>query len=176
MKISEQIVDSSFSAVVNAPIEKIDLPEWAFNLSEEDYKACSPAHIAVGKTTGADGRRMSINVEIIGGNPMVQHYQEEVSKKDHLVFGSFSEVFTPTGKVVIFVRWDLSVKTIDEFSVEFTNRVTTYATEEMMNGLARQGIPFEFFKAQRQPISIEHNRAETPFFARSIERAALNEA
>jgi len=175
MQLAEQVVDSSFSAVINAPIEKINIPEWAFNLSEEDYQGCSPAHVTAAKTVGPDGRRMSINVEVIGGNPMVQHYQEELSQPDHLILTSFSDVFTPTGRVVIHVHWELSVKKISDTQCEFTNRVITHATEDMMRGLARQGIPFDLFKAQRQPVSIDHNRGETPLFAKSIERYALGQ-
>ena len=85
MKIADQLVDSSFSAIINAPIEKINIPEWAFNLPEKEYQDCSPAHISAAKTIGPDGRRMSINVEVIGGSLMVQHYQEEVSTPHHLV-------------------------------------------------------------------------------------------
>ena len=40
------IVDSSFTAVINAPIDTIDLPKWAFTLAEHEYQACSPAHVA----------------------------------------------------------------------------------------------------------------------------------
>jgi hypothetical protein len=43
-----QIVDSSFTAIINAPIEKVDIPEWCFGLSEQEYQGCSPAHIAAG--------------------------------------------------------------------------------------------------------------------------------
>lgn len=174
MKLAKQIVDSSFSAIINAPIEKINIPEWAFNLSEKEYQECSPAHVSAAKTIGADGRRMSINVEVIGGNPMVQHYQEELSTPHHLILTSFSDVFTPTGRVVIHVHWELSVKAINDTQCEFTNRVVTHATDEMVRGLERQGIPFDVFKAQRTPISVDHNRGETPLFAASIERAALS--
>ncbi len=66
-----QIVDSSFTAIVNAPLDKIDIPAWCFNLSEREYQVSSPAsHIAAGLTTAPDGKRMSINVEIIGGSLM----------------------------------------------------------------------------------------------------------
>jgi hypothetical protein len=51
--------------------------------------------------------------------------------------------------------------------------VQSYATDEMMTFLERQGIPFELFRTQRQPMSIAHNKGETPLFAASIERAAL---
>lgn len=172
MKIAEQIVDSSFTAIIDAPIEKIDIPEWAFNLSEAEYRSCSPAHVTAAKTIGPDGRRMSINVEIIGGSPMVQHYQEEVSKPDHLILTSFSDVFGPTGRVTIHVHWELSVRKIDSNRCEFTNRVISHATDGMMKALDQQGVAFEAFRSQRQPHSIYHNRQETPLFAASIERAA----
>lgn len=173
MKIAEQLVDSSFTAVINAPIEKINLPEWAFNLSEAEYQSCSPAHVSAAKTIGPDGRRMSINVEVIGGSPMVQHYQEELSEPHHLVLTSFSDVFTPIGHLVLHVYWELSVKAIDGTRCEFTNRVLSHATEDMMKNLDQQGLFFEAFRAQRQPHSINHNRTETPLFAANIERAAL---
>jgi hypothetical protein len=60
------IVDSSFSAVINAPIERIDIPEWGFSLPD-DYQGCSTAHFAAGSSTARDGRRMSVNVEVLGG-------------------------------------------------------------------------------------------------------------
>ena len=168
-----QIVDSSYTAIINAPIEKIDIPTWCFNLPEDEYRACSPAHIAAGFTTAPDGKRMSINVETIGGSLMVQHYVETLAEKGHLVLDSESDVFTPTGPTKIHVTWELSVRALDQGRCEFTNRVQSFATKEMLNFLDRQGIPFEQFRTQRQPASIAHNRGETPLFAASIERAAL---
>lgn len=167
------IVDSSFTATIRAPIEKIDIPAWCFSLGEKEYQGCSPAHIAAGFTTAPDGRRMSINVEVIGGSLMVQHYVETLGRKDHLILESVSDVFTPTGRTTIHVHWEMSVKAIDGGSCEFTNRVRSRATEEFTAFLDRQGIPFDVFRAQRQPMSIAHNRGETPLFAESLERAAL---
>ncbi|MGL4964874.1 MAG: hypothetical protein ACRC67_26855 [Inquilinus sp.] len=170
-----QIVDSSFTAIINAPIERIDIPAWCFSLPEAEYQGCSPAHIAAGFTTAADGKRMSINVETIGGSLMVQHYVETLGQKDHLILDSESDVFTPSGRTTIHVTWELSVKAIDKTRCEFTNRVRSFATDEMLAFLARQGIPFDIFRAQRQPMSIAHNQGETPLFAASIERAALRD-
>jgi hypothetical protein len=169
-----QIVDSSFTAIVNAPLDRIDIPTWCFGLPEREYQACSPAHVSAGFTTAPDGKRMSINVEIIGGSLMVQHYVETLAQKDHLVLDSTSDVFTPTGRTTIHVTWELSVKELGKGRCEFTNHVRSYATEELLTFLGRQGIPFEQFCAQRQPASVAHNKGETPFFAASIERAALN--
>ncbi len=68
------LAESSFSATINAPIKKVDIPSWCFTLPESEYQACSPAHYSAGATTASDGRRMSINVEILGGSLMVQHW------------------------------------------------------------------------------------------------------
>ena len=168
------LVNSSFSATINAPIEKIDIPTWCFSLPEAEYQACSPAHCSAGSTTAPDGRRMSINVEVLGGSPMVQHYLEEISERDHLRLVSNSDVFTPTGRIKVGVIWDLSVRKIDDQSCEFTNTVHSTSTPELIEFLAKQGIPWEVFRAARKPISEAHNRQETPLFAKSIERHALN--
>ena len=168
-----EIVDSSFTAIINAPIEKIDLPAWVFTLPDREYQGCSPAHVAAGFTTTPDGERMSINVEIIGGSLMVQHYVEKLGEPHHVVLESVSDVFTPNGRTTIHVRWEFSVKAIDGGRCEFTNRVRSRATEDLLSLFDRQGIPLEVFRTQRQPMTIAHNRGETPLFAQSIERAAL---
>ena len=170
------IVDSSFSASISAPMEKIDLPAWCFGLPDAEYQGCSPAHVATGATTARDGRRMAINVEVIGGVPVVQHFVETVAEKPHLVLKSVSDLFTPAGRTKINVMWELSVKPLGTGRCELTNRVRTWATPEFWSFLAQQGIPFDVFCAQRAPMSIAHNKHETFGFAASIERHALRTA
>jgi len=123
-----QIIDSSFTAIINAPLDTIDIPTWCFNLSEQEYQRCSPAHVSAGFTIAPDGKRMSINVEIIGGSLMVQHYVETLGQKNHLILDSTSDVFTPTGRTTIRVTWELSVKKLDAGRCEFKNHVRSYAT------------------------------------------------
>jgi DNA-binding beta-propeller fold protein YncE len=167
------LVQSSFSATINAPIEKVDIPSWCFNLPESEYQACSPAHVSAGATTAPDGRRMSINVEVLGGSPLVQHYVEEIGEPHHLRLVSSSDVFTPTGRIKVGVVWDLSVKKIDSNTCEFTNEVHSTFTPELLDALAKQGIPRDVFQNARKPISEAHNQQETPLYAKSIERHAL---
>ena len=169
------IVESSFTAIVNAPLEKIDIPAWCFSLPDHEYQGCSPAHFAAGATTSPEGKRMSINVEVLGGVPMVQHYVEQSAEKHHLVLDSISDLWTPTGRTKIKVMWELSVKSIGANKCEFTNKVRTRTTPEFLDYLGRQGVPFELFQSGRAPISIAHNKQETPFFAASIERFALKQ-
>ena len=167
------LVKSSFSAIIQAPLETIDLPAWCFTLPESEYQACSPAHCSAGATTAPNGRRMSINVEILGGSLMVQHYVEDLAEPAHLRLVSNSDVFAPAGRLKIGVIWDLSVKPVDGQTCEFTNTVHSSATPELLDFLGQQGIPWEVFQAARKPISEAHNRQETPLFAQSIERHAL---
>jgi hypothetical protein len=173
---SETLVESSFSATIKAPIEVVDIPSWCFTLAESEYQSCSPAHCSAGATTAPDGRRMSINVEILGGSLMVQHYVEEIAEHSHLKLVSNSDVFTPTGRTKIRVIWDLSVRKIDDKTCEFTNTVHSSATPDLLDFLGRQGIPWEVFRAGRKTISEAHNQQETPLFAKSIERHALRGA
>jgi hypothetical protein len=168
------LVESSVSATINAPIEQVDLPSWCFSLPESEYQSCSPAHCSAGATTTPDARRMSINVEILGGSLMVQHYDEEIGQPDHLRLVSTSDVFTPAGRTKVGVTWDLQVRRLDDRTCEFTNTVHSSATPELEDFLGKQGIPWEVFKAARKPVSEAHNRQETPLFAKSIERHALN--
>jgi hypothetical protein len=72
------------------------------------------------------------------------------------------------------VVWDLKVRKLDDKTCEFTNTVHSWATPELEDFLGKQGIPWEVFKAARKPVSEAHNRQETPLFAKSIERHALN--
>ncbi|HXX95530.1 MAG TPA: hypothetical protein VEL11_00220 [Candidatus Bathyarchaeia archaeon] len=65
--------------MINAPLEKLNIVDWLFNLPDAEYQRCSHAHIGAGTTTTDDGRPMSINVEIIGDTLMVPHYVGETS-------------------------------------------------------------------------------------------------
>ena len=168
-----ELVKSSVSETINAPIEKIDIPSWCFTLPESEYQWCSPAHCSAGATTSPDGRRMSINVEILGGSLFVQHYIEEVARPDHLRLASTSDVFTPTGRTKIGVIWDLAARKIDDKTCGFTNTVQTCATPELLDFLASQGIPLDVFRGAHKPLAEAHNLQETPMFAKSIERHAL---
>jgi CO dehydrogenase/acetyl-CoA synthase delta subunit len=136
------LAEFSFIATINAPIERIDLPAWIFGLADDEYQGCS-AHVATGATHSSDGRRMAINVEVLGGSVLVSHFTEEITDKHHVRLASVSDSFTPTGRTTLQVIWDMSVKAIDTNKCEFTNYVHSKPTEEFLEFLAKQGIPFE---------------------------------
>ena len=74
---------STVTHIINAPLEKVDIADWLFNLSDYKYQRCSHAHIAAGTTTSDYGRPMKINVETIGYALMVQHFIAEI-RESHL--------------------------------------------------------------------------------------------
>ena len=167
------LAEFSFTATINAPIEKIDLPAWIFGLADAECQRCSPAHVATDATPSPDGRWMAINVEVLGGSTLVSHFKEEITDKYYVRLASVSDSFTPTGRTTLQLTGDMSVRAIDTNKCKFTNYIHSKPTEEFLEFLAKQGIPFEQFKQACQQVSEAHNRQETPLSAASVERAAL---
>jgi hypothetical protein len=164
---------SSFSHIIDVPFEQVDIAQWLFTLPDAEYQRCAPPdHIAAGATFTDDGRRMSINVEMIGTGLVVQHYVGEVTEAAHCRMVSTSDVFTPHGRTKVQVIWDLSAKKIDAQHTEYTNAVISHPTEEFLAFLKAHDISWEKASADRQQSSGDHNRRETPLFAQSIARAA----
>jgi hypothetical protein len=164
---------SAFSHVIDVPFEQVDIAKWLFTLPDAEYQRCAPPdHIAAGATFTDDGRRMSINVEMIGTGLVVQHYVGEITEAAHCKMVSTSDVFTPNGRTKVQVIWDLSVKKIDDTHSEYTNSVVSHPTEEFLAFIEEHGISWEKAQSDRQQSSGDHNRRETPLFAESIARAA----
>jgi alkylhydroperoxidase/carboxymuconolactone decarboxylase family protein YurZ len=165
---------SAFTAVINAPVEWVDIADWLLHLPDAEYQHCAPPdHVAAGYTTSDDGRPMSINVEQIGSRLVIQHYIGEVTEKHHCRMVSQSDVYTPHGRTKVQVIWDLSVKPIDAEHCEYTNSVLGLTTPEFLVFIEKNGIQLEQAAADRQAASSDHNSLETPLFAKSIERKAL---
>jgi len=164
---------SAFSHIIDVPIEKVDIAKWLFTLPDAEYQRCAPPdHIAAGATFTDDGRRMSINVEMIGSGLVVQHYVGDITDAAHCRMVSTSDVFTPNGRTKVQVIWDLSVKKVDDNRCAYTNSVVSHPTEEFLTFIKEHGISWEKACADRQESSGDHNRRETPLFAESIARAA----
>ena|SRR5215467_5132940 len=164
---------STVTHSINAPIEKVDLADWLFNLPDAEYQRCSPAHIAAGHTTSDDGHPMSINVESIGEALMVQHFVE-VWKPHFCRLTSISDAITAKGRTRVHLLWEISVERIDDHSCEYSNHIHATATDEFLTFIANNDITFEQARAARQQASDAHNRQETPKFAKSIELRALS--
>jgi putative intracellular protease/amidase len=165
---------STVTATILAPIENVNIAYWLLHLPDAEYQRCSHAHIAGGSSTRDDGRPMSINVETIGDAFVVQHYVAEIHEPHFCRMVSISDSISPTGRTKLQVVWELSVKKIDDQSCEYTNHIRSAAIEETLAFFREHNIPFESAREARQHASHSHNQEETPKFAKSIERRALD--
>jgi hypothetical protein len=159
---------------INAPLEKVDIADWLFNLPDAECQRCSPAHIAAGHTTSDDGRPMSINVGSIGEAIMVQHFVAEVLKPHFYCLTSISDAITTKGRTKVQLVWELSAKKIDDNSCEYSNHIHASSTDEFLTFIEKNGITLEQARSARQQASDRHNHQETPNFAKSIEHRSLS--
>ncbi len=160
---------SSARATINAPIEAINLGEWMFTLTSEEYAACSTAHQSAAQGVMPNGKRLSINVETIGGDQMVQHYIETIAQPDHVLGVSPNSLLWLNGYLYLklAVRWDLKVEQITDSSCELVCTVTPTSWNPLK---AIGGHAWMLLRGR--PVQ-PHIDEETPLFARDIERKAL---
>lgn len=179
MKILTDMIlsQSAYTAEIDLPLEAIDIAGWLFTLSEAEYlRCCPPDHIGSGVTTTDDGRRMVINVEMIGTGLVIQHYVAEEASPAYCRMNSISDVFTPVGRTQVNVIWELIAEAIDGGRTRYTNRVTSHPTDVFLDFVAAHGQSFEQAAIARQEAGGDHNRRETPLFAASIARHASAKA
>jgi len=164
---------SVVSAIINAPIEKVNIADWLLNLPDAEYQRCSINHIAAGVSATFDGTPMSINVETIGNALVVQHYVATVAQPDYCRMLSVSDTITASGRSKVQVLWELRAERIDDLTCRYTNTIHATATPEFIAFIKEHGISLAAAAQARQEASDAHNREETPNFAKSIENKAL---
>ncbi|MCD0488074.1 hypothetical protein LPB86_07525 [Pedobacter sp. MC2016-14] len=164
---------STVKSIINAPIEKVNIADWLFNLPDAEYQKCSPAHIAAGFTRTLDGEPMSINVETIGSALIIQHYVATEYRADYCRMLSISDSITANGRSKVQVLWELKATRIDDNTCEYTNEIHATATPEFFEFIKLHNISLAQAAYDRQVASDAHNQEETPLFAKSIEKKAL---
>ncbi len=117
---------------------------------------------------------MSINVEMLGEDLLVEHYVEDISERARCKVVSLTDVLAPFGRTTIEVIWEVAVKQTSDTACEFSNRVTANATQKLLDSLAAHKITdIAPVQAQMRKNAEAHNHEETPNFAADIERKAL---
>jgi len=164
---------SVVTAIINAPLEKVNIADWLLNLPDAEYQRCSMQHIGAGISSTYDGEPVSINVETIGDALMVQHYVANVHRADYCRMLSISDSITKNGRTKVQVLWELKATKIDDKTCLYTNEIHATATPEMLEYIKEHGLHFADAAAARQAASDAHNHEETPNFAKSIENKAL---
>jgi hypothetical protein len=97
-------------ATVPFAADQIDLPQWLFAMTDLEYQCVSPAHRALG-TFIADGERGMVNVEVMGGALVIQHYREVQATKSHVeMYSARSQAYLMhVLPVSMEARWTMSV-------------------------------------------------------------------
>jgi len=166
------LADSHFSVPIDVAPNTVDLTDWLFTLSDDEYRRCSVAHIAAGSGHTADGRRLSINVEKPSDTLMVQHYIESKSTREACTVVSETDAFTPFGTARWTVTWEVRLDIDSQGVGTFTNHFWVLVGDDFVAMLAEHGIPFEAAVAPAQRTADAHNAEETPLFAQDIARKA----
>jgi hypothetical protein len=78
------LADVVSEAEIVAPIGELDLSYWVYAMGDRDYQHCARGHLACGSSPLPGGARSSINVEIVGGHLLVQHYEPELLTPRHI--------------------------------------------------------------------------------------------
>jgi hypothetical protein len=67
---------STVTHIINAPLEKVDIADWLFNLPDAEYQRCSRAHIGAG-TTRYERRVRGPGVEVLSLGLNLRRYHPE---------------------------------------------------------------------------------------------------
>jgi hypothetical protein len=163
------LVDTYCTASIPLELERLDLTDWLFTLSDADYRRSSTQHFAAGSSRSEDGRRMSINVERIGETLLFEHYAEDISEAHHCRVVSLSDFLNHRlGQATIHVTWELLVEPADPGGVTFTNRIIAHTTGALEELLDAAGVTVEMVRDSMHQNAAAHNAEETPLFARDI--------
>lgn len=162
---------TSAQALIDSPIDRIDLGEWMFTLTSDEYAACAEGHQSAAQGVLPSGLRVSMNVEVVGGNFMVQHYIEQIAQRDHVRGVSPNTVLwvSDTQYVLARITWDLRVEAVSAAACQLTCTVTA-ETEDAAFAAHVEALNRDVPEADR--AFQRHVAEETPLFAKDIERKA----
>ena len=150
------------TVAVAVAADDVNLADWIFGMSDEDYKAVAVGHHAMG-VIGGDKRLGLINVEQIAGALIVQHYYTKTAESGYVGFVSeASEGFLL--RAVPFkmkVWWDMVIESVPTGKASLSCRIGFDAP-------AWVTIAGAFVRNNHQVR--RHLIEETTGFARDLER------
>ena len=167
-----QLGTAEASAIIHAPIDRVDVSEWMFTITSEEYAACSKEHQSAAQGRLPSGTRFSVNVERADSLLIVQHYIETVSERHRVVGFSPNSAFWMNDIDYAFaqVTWEVAVEKLDDEKCMLTCSAFSESDNEafvttLHNALKEAG-------SEKSPLQL-HMEEETPLFAKDIERKAL---
>jgi hypothetical protein len=150
---------------VNLPINQIDLYRWVTEMTSEDYESYArPAHKAMGSFFRGS-RFVMVNVECIGADMIVQHYELiEHSRSSVRLYSARSTAYVYRWfPVTVSVPWEMSLHRSSDRSCELTCTVGIESPSLFIRALAwTNGLGLLFLR--------RHLALEGAAFARDLER------
>jgi hypothetical protein len=107
------------SFAIKLPVEQIDLYKWITEMAESDYTSYSPAHIAM-HSYFKNGALFMTNVENIGTDMVVQHYELKHHSAQHIqLYSAKSDAYIMRWfRVFVGVPWEMQVVPISKDTCE----------------------------------------------------------
>lgn len=111
----------SASFPINLPKEKINLYQWVTEMTDADYCSYSKAHQAMGSFYNDDIFCM-MNVENIGNETLIQHYELKFHSPDHVQFySSYTKAFVMRWfPAKVGVPWEMHIRATSATTSELT--------------------------------------------------------
>ena len=151
------------SFAVNLPIGRIDMYRWLTEMTSEDYESYAPAHKAM-SSFFQGSRFFAVNVESIGVDLLIQHYELVNHSQSHVTLLSRStEGFVFRWfPVTIGVPWDMRLQSTSSRTCELTCTIGADFNSPLLAALA-------WLKGTRFFLN-RHLAVEGSAFAKDIER------
>jgi len=149
---------------VNLPIERIDLYRWVTEMTSEDYESFTSAHKAMGGFQHGS-RFCMVNVECIGTDMLVQHYELLDHSTSHVTLYSqrTTGYLLRWFPVTFSVPWEMRLRRVSSRSCELTCTIGADIPSVWLRALAWVGGLGSLFLRR-------HLAAEGSAFATNIER------
>lgn len=164
--------EATATAIIHAPIETVNISDWMFTLTSEEYTACSKDHQSAAQGRLPSGKRFSVNVERADTLLVVQHYIETVSERHRVVGFSPNSVFwmNDTDYAFAQVTWEVTVEKHD--SKHCVLECSAFSESDNEAFVTKLHSALKEIAAEKSPLQL-HMEEETPLFAKDIERKAL---
>lgn len=107
------------SFAINISAEHIDLHQWILEMAESEYRSYSSAHLAMNSVL-KNGELFMTNVENIGTDMIVQHYELKFHSPAHIqMYSAKSEAFIMRWiRVLVGVPWEMQIRPVTNESSE----------------------------------------------------------
>ena len=149
--------------LVNLPIEQIDMYRWVTTMTSEDYESFTSQHKAMGSFFHGS-RFFMVNVECIGSDLLVQHYELIEYSRSHVKFYSARtrSYVCRWFPVTFSVPWEMTLRPTTSHSCELICTIGADFSSALLAAIAWASGSLFFLR--------RHLAIEGAAFARNIER------